>query len=67
MYSPKPEADAVSLFALVSSVATSSDAYPRNKKSARAQAIRFIWPALGITSDTTADSSSRKTRSRQPR
>ncbi|WP_197496498.1 TetR/AcrR family transcriptional regulator [Mycobacterium sp. 1274761.0] len=67
MYSPKPEADAVSLFALVSSVATTSHAHPRNKKSARAQAIRFIWPALGISSDTTSSSSSRKTRSRQTR
>ncbi|MGP4057260.1 TetR/AcrR family transcriptional regulator [Mycobacterium sp. 4D054] len=67
MYSPKPEADAVSMFALVSAVATSPHAYPRSKKSARAQAVRFIRPALQITSETTTSSGTRKPRSRQPR
>ncbi|MDX1884721.1 TetR/AcrR family transcriptional regulator [Mycolicibacterium sp. 120270] len=66
LYSPKPEADAVSMFALVSSVATSPHAYPRSKKSARAQAFRFIWPALRITSETTSGGA-RRPRSRQPR
>lgn len=49
MNSPKPEADAVTLFAVVSSAATAPHAYPRNRKAARAQAVRFIWPALEIS------------------
>jgi AcrR family transcriptional regulator len=64
MNSPKPEADAVILFAVVSSAATAPHAFPRNRKAARAHAIRFIWPALGITDETGASNSDR---SRQPR
>lgn len=67
MYSPKPEADAVSLFALVSSVATSPHGYPRSRRWARAQAVRFIWPGLEITADTAIGSASRQRRARQPR
>jgi AcrR family transcriptional regulator len=67
MFSPKPEADAVSLFALVSSVATSPHGYPRSRRWARAQAVRFIWPGLGIKADTATVGDSRKRRSPQPR
>ncbi|WP_406814963.1 TetR/AcrR family transcriptional regulator [Mycobacterium sp. M23085] len=49
LHSPKPEPDAVSMFAVVSSAATSPHGHRKNRKAARAQAIRFIWPALKIT------------------
>ena len=62
MNSPKPQADAVTLFAVVSSAATAPHAYPRSRKAARAQAIRFIWPALGIS-----DAGGRNRRSGQTR
>ena len=66
MFSPRPAADAVSLFALVSSVATSPHGYPRSRRWARAHVVRFIWPGLGITVDTTIGADGRKRRSRQP-
>lgn len=64
--SPKPEADAVSLFALVSSAATSPRGYPRDRKRARAHVLRFAWPALAVSSDA-ARSVKSSQRSRQPR
>ncbi len=64
--SPKPEADAVSLFALVSSAATSPRGYPRDRKRARAHVLRFAWPALAISGDA-AGSAKSSQRSRQPR
>lgn len=64
--SPKPEADAVSLFALVSSAATSPRGYPRDRKRARAHVLRFAWPALAVSSDA-AGSAKSSQRSRQPR
>lgn len=64
--SPKPEPDAVSIFAVVSSAATSPHGHPHNRKAARAQAVRFIWPALGIT-DAAAGAGNRSQRSRKPR
>jgi AcrR family transcriptional regulator len=64
--SPKPEPDAVSIFALVSSAATSPHGHPNNRKAARAQAVRFIWPALRIT-EVAAGPGDRNPRSRKPR
>ena len=65
--SPKAEADAVSLFALVSSAATSPHAFPRNRKAARAQVLRFARAALEISSDPLAHTDKAIRRSRQPR
>jgi hypothetical protein len=64
--SPKPEADAVSLFALVSSAATSPRGYPLDRKKARAQVLRFAWPALAISGDAAGSAKSSR-QSRQPR
>ncbi|MDV6977044.1 TetR/AcrR family transcriptional regulator [Mycobacterium intracellulare] len=65
LVSPKPEPDAVSMFAVVSSAATSPHGH-RSRKAARAQALRFIWPALSIT-DAAVSPGSRSQRSRKPR
>ena len=66
LHSPKPEPDAVSMFAVVSSAATSPHGHRNNRKAARAQAIRFIWPALCIT-EAAARPGNRSQRSRKPR
>ncbi len=65
LHSPKPEADAVTLFALVSSTATSPRGYPRNRKRARAHVLRFAWPALAISGEPASIAQSTQ-RSRQP-
>jgi AcrR family transcriptional regulator len=49
LHSPNPQADAVSLFALVSSAATSPHSHRGDREGARAQAIRFAWAALRVT------------------
>jgi AcrR family transcriptional regulator len=64
--SPKPEADAVSLFALVSSAATSPRGYPRDRKRARAQVLRFALPGLAVSGDAVGSAKSSR-QSRQPR
>ena len=66
LHSPKPEPDAVSMFAVVSSAATSPHGHRNNRKAARAQAIRFIWPALRIV-EAAARPRDRSPRSRKPR
>jgi len=65
LHSPNPAVDAVSLFALVSSTATSPRGYPRNRKRARAHVLRFVWPALAISGDPARVAQSSQ-RSRQP-
>lgn len=65
LHSPKPEPDAVSMFAVVSSAATSPNGHRNSRKAARAQAIRFIWPALRV--EAAASPVSRSQRSRKPR
>lgn len=65
LHSPNPEADAVSLFAVVSSAATSPHAHRGDRKAARAQAVRFAWSALRIDPDAGGARGGR--RSRQPR
>jgi AcrR family transcriptional regulator len=64
--STKPEADAVSLFALASTAATSPRGYPRDRNRARAHVLRFAWPALAISGDPACSAQSSQ-RSRQPR
>lgn len=64
--STKPEADAVSLFALASTAATSPRGYPRDRNKARAHVLRFAWPALAISGDP-ASSAQSSQRLRQPR
>ncbi|OCB11752.1 hypothetical protein A5644_03425 [Mycobacterium intracellulare subsp. yongonense] len=66
LHSPKPESDAVSMFAVVSSAATSPHGHRNNRRAARAQAIRFIWPALNIV-EAAAAPRNRGPRSRKPR
>ena len=66
LHSTKPEPDAVSIFALASSTATSPHGHRNNRKAARAQAIRFIWPALAIV-EAAPDPVGRIRRPRKPR
>jgi AcrR family transcriptional regulator len=48
IYSPTPEADAESIFALLSSAATSPRGFPGNRAAVRRQVIRFAWPGLHV-------------------
>lgn len=66
LHSPKPEPDAVSMFAVVSSAATSPHGHRNSRKAARAQALRFIWPTLSVT-EAAASPGNRSQRSPKPR
>ncbi|MEX5710878.1 TetR/AcrR family transcriptional regulator [Parafrankia sp. FMc6] len=46
--SPTPEADANSLYALVSAAADRHEAHFQQRAAARAHVVRFAWPALGL-------------------
>jgi AcrR family transcriptional regulator len=48
LHSPTPDADAETIFGLLSSAATSPRAFPGNRAAVRAQVIRFVWPALKV-------------------
>lgn len=48
LFSPTPAADALGLFALISSVATSPHARHRDRAAARTQAVRFARSALRL-------------------
>jgi AcrR family transcriptional regulator len=47
--SPTPEADAYSLFTLVSAVANGGDRQFLSRSEAKAHVMRFSWPAFGLT------------------
>lgn len=49
LVSPNPEADALSIFALVSATAHAPHAKLGDRGSVKAQVVRFAWPALGLT------------------
>ena len=46
--SPTPEADAYSLFTLVSAVANGGDSQFLSRSEAKAHVMRFSWPAFGL-------------------
>lgn len=48
LFSPDPVGDAATMFALASAVGNMPRARPRSRAAARAQVIRFAWPALHI-------------------
>jgi AcrR family transcriptional regulator len=48
LFSPTPEADAVSMFALVSGCAMSSHSFPASRSAAKAHVTRFAWPAFRV-------------------
>lgn len=49
--SARPEADAYSMFALVTAVTISRDALFPDRAAARAHVMRYAWPALGLAFD----------------
>ncbi len=51
LYSPTPEADSHSLFALVSAVTEQRDSQFPDRAAARSQVVRFAWPALRLSID----------------
>lgn len=65
LYSPNPEVDAVSLFALASQIAWSEHGCPGDREATRAQVMRFAAPALRLPTSSARRTASR-TRSRQP-
>jgi AcrR family transcriptional regulator len=68
LHSPNPEADAVSLFALVSSAATSARSWLGTRTSTKSHVLRFVGPALRIdhTGDRAAGTNARpKARTRR--
>jgi AcrR family transcriptional regulator len=54
LVSPNPEADALSIFAVVGATARAPHAKLRNRGSVKAQVVRFAWPALGLIGDDPA-------------
>lgn len=62
LVSPNPEADAVSMFALVGITAYVPHANLRNRAAVRAQVVRFSWPTLGLSADTAATQGPRRPR-----
>jgi AcrR family transcriptional regulator len=48
IYSPTPEADAESIFGLLSATATSPRGFPGDRAAVRAHVIRFAWPGLHV-------------------
>jgi hypothetical protein len=48
LISPNPDADAISIFALVGHTAHSNHAHLDDRESVRKQVTRFAWPALGL-------------------
>jgi AcrR family transcriptional regulator len=48
LYSPTPEADSHSMFALVSAVTEQRDSQFPDRTAARAQVVRFAWPAFRL-------------------
>jgi AcrR family transcriptional regulator len=65
LHSPNPEADAIRLFAVVTTAATSPHAYRGGREGARAQAVRFAWAALRIA-DKPAGGYANRVRSMHP-
>jgi AcrR family transcriptional regulator len=62
LHSPNPEADATSLFALLSSAAVEPHAHCGERDSARALVARFAWPALGLSGGRGAAAAGREAR-----
>ncbi|CUU54852.1 DNA-binding transcriptional regulator, AcrR family [Parafrankia irregularis] len=59
LFSPNPDADAISLFGLVGAASHSAHANLEGRPAVRAQVIRFAWPAFGLPAATnTADDAS---------
>jgi len=50
LVSPNPEADALSMFALVGTLTRTPRANLGNRQSVRDQVMRFAWPAFGLRS-----------------
>jgi AcrR family transcriptional regulator len=66
LFSPNPEADAVSMFALASSAAVAPHSYRGDRKAARNHVVRFAWAAFNVGDGTAGHPAPRK-RSGQPR
>jgi AcrR family transcriptional regulator len=69
LYSPTPEADAVSIFTVLSRAATLSRSQLRTRKAVRAHVVRFAWPALNVADQEppTASSAPRRSGARSPK
>jgi hypothetical protein len=50
LHSPTPEADAYSIYNLVTASVDASDVGESDRARTRAHVERFAWPALGLTS-----------------
>ncbi|MGO8860457.1 MAG: TetR/AcrR family transcriptional regulator [Acidimicrobiales bacterium] len=61
LVSPNPEADAVSMFALVGITAYVPHANLQNRAAVRAQVVRFSWPTLGLSVKSGASDAPRRT------
>ncbi len=61
LVSPNPEADAVSMFALVGITAYVPHANLQNRAAVRAQVVRFSWPTLGLSVKSGATDAPRRT------
>jgi hypothetical protein len=48
IFSPKPEADADMMYAMVSAAADPNNHRIRDRSEARNQVMRFAWPAFGL-------------------
>lgn len=48
LFSPTPNADALSAAALISSAVASAQAFPSDRNAAKAHVTRFLWPAFQI-------------------
>jgi AcrR family transcriptional regulator len=62
IYSPTPEADAETIFGLLSSAATSPRAFPNDRAAVRAQVIRFAWPGLHVDAPKSLGKTVRRSR-----
>jgi AcrR family transcriptional regulator len=62
LVSPNPEADAVSIFALVGITAYVPHANLQNRTAVRAQVVRFAWPTLGFSGKSEAGEGPRRAR-----
>jgi AcrR family transcriptional regulator len=62
IYSPTPEADAESIFGLLSAAATSPRGFPGKRVAVRRQVIRFAWPGLHVEAPKEPGRTARKAR-----
>lgn len=49
LFSPTPDADALSVAALIICAAVSAQAFPSDRNAAKAHVTRFVWPAVQNT------------------